>query len=214
MIVFVREGGETWKGYMYAFLLFFTAITQTSIQSQYLKRAFTMGMRIRSVLITLIYKKAITISNKARRERTVGEIVNLMAVDAQKFMELANHINQLWSAPLQISLAMYFLWQEMGPSVLAGLTVMIILIPINAIIANKNKRLHVKQMKHKDNRVKQMNEILNGIKVLKLYAWETSFEKEILKVRNKEISVLKHSAYLHAGTSFILQCAPFLVSTN
>lgn len=171
-----------------------------------------MGMRIRSVLISVIYKKALTISNKARRERTVGEIVNLMAVDAQKFMDLANQINQLWSAPLQITLAIYFLWQEMGVAVLSGLAVMIILIPVNAIIANKNKKLHVQQMKHKDERVKEMNEILNGIKVLKLYAWEPSFEKQVLKTRNKEISVLKHSAYLHAGTSFILQCAPFLVS--
>ena len=30
-------------------------------------------------------------------------------------------------------------------------------------------------MKHKDERIKMMNEILNGIKLLKMYAWEMSF---------------------------------------
>ncbi|KAJ8967485.1 hypothetical protein NQ314_002799 [Rhamnusium bicolor] len=148
----------------------------------------------------------------ARKESTVGEIVNLMAVDAQKFIELTAFLNMIWSAPLQIFLSLYFLWYELGPSVLAGLAVMIILIPVNGFIANKVKTLQIRQMKNKDERVKLMNEVLSGIKVLKLYAWEPSFESQILKIRNKEIKVLKEAAYMNAGTSFIWSCAPFLVT--
>jgi ATP-binding cassette subfamily C (CFTR/MRP) protein 1 len=55
-------------------------------------------------------------------------------------------------------------------------------------------------------------QVLSGIKVLKLYAWEPSFEQQILKIRDKEIAVLKQAAYLNASTSFIWSCAPFLVS--
>ena len=44
----------------------------------------------------------------------MGEIVNLMAVDAQRFMDLASYICLLWSAPYQIILAVYFLYQELG----------------------------------------------------------------------------------------------------
>ena len=76
------------------------------------------------------------------------------------------YFNMLWSAPLQIVLCLVFLWQILGPSVLAGLLVMILLIPVNGFIAVKAKALQVKQMKEKDNRVKMMNEILQGIKVL------------------------------------------------
>ena len=76
------------------------------------------------------------------------------------------YFNMLWSAPLQIVLCIAFLWQILGPSVLAGLLVMILLIPVNGFIAVKAKALQVKQMKEKDNRVKMMNEILQGIKVL------------------------------------------------
>lgn len=89
---------------------------------------------------------------------------------------------------------------------------MIILIPVNGFIANKIKDLQIRQMKNKDERVKLMNEVLNGIKVLKLYAWEPSFENQVLRIREKEIKVLKEAAYLNAGTSFIWSCAPFLVS--
>ncbi|KAI7815048.1 ABC subfamily C member [Rhyzopertha dominica] len=212
LIVFVENRESQWKGYLYAIALFVTALIQTLVLSQYFNRMFIVGMRIRTALVSAIYRKALRMSNSARKESTVGEIVNLMSVDAQKFTDLTAYLNMIWSAPLQIILALYFLWDILGPSVLAGLAVMIILIPVNGYIANRVKILQIKQMKNKDERVKLMNEILSGIKVLKLYAWEPSFEQQILKIRTKEVDVLKQAAYLNAGTSFIWSCAPFLVS--
>ena len=72
--------------------------------------------------------------------------------------------------------------------------------------------MQVKQMQYKDARIKLMSEILSGIKVLKLYAWEESFQEKILVIRNKELRVLKLAAYLNAFTSFTWTCAPVLVT--
>lgn len=83
-------------------------------------------------------------------------------------MDLITNLNLIWSTPFQISLSLYFLWQILGPSVLAGVAVLLILIPVNGVIANKLKTLQIKQMKNKDDRIKTMNEILNGIKVILL----------------------------------------------
>lgn len=55
--------------------------------------------------------QALVISSSARSSSTVGEMVNLMSVDAQRFMDLITYINMVWSAPLQVVLALYFLWQ-------------------------------------------------------------------------------------------------------
>lgn len=109
-----------WHGIFYAVLLFVVAITQTLFMSQYFQRMFLVSLRIRTALVGAIYKKALRLSNTARKESTVGEIVNLMSVDAQRFMDITPYINALWSAPLQIGLALYFLWDLLGPSVLAG----------------------------------------------------------------------------------------------
>ncbi|XP_044754617.1 multidrug resistance-associated protein 1 isoform X4 [Coccinella septempunctata] len=212
LINFAKNKEEPWKGFLYTGLLFLTATIQTMVLAQYFNRMFLVGIRIRTALVSTIYRKSLRISTAARKESTVGEIVNLMSVDAQKFVELTAFLNLIWSAPLQIILSLYFLWKILGPSVLAGLAVMIILIPVNGFIANKVKVLQIKQMKNKDERVKLMNEVLNGIKVLKLYAWEPSFERQVLNIRSKEIAVLKQTAYMNAGTSFIWSCAPFLVS--
>ena len=75
---------------------------------------------------------------------------------------------------------MYFLWQQLGPSTLAGLAVMILMIPLNGVVATKMKKYQISQMKDKDKRCKLMDEILNGIKVLKLYAWERSFQGQVI----------------------------------
>jgi ATP-binding cassette, subfamily C (CFTR/MRP), member 1 len=125
LINFVSSDDPDWKGFLYAGLLFGVAATQTLFLSQYFHRMFLVGLRIRTSLISAIFRKALVLSNSARKSSTVGEIVNLMSVDAQRFMDLVTYLNMIWSAPLQISLAIYFLWQILGPSVLAGLAVMI-----------------------------------------------------------------------------------------
>nr|XP_039268709.1 multidrug resistance-associated protein 1-like isoform X3 [Styela clava] len=208
----IDPSAPLWQGYILAVGFFITAFIQSLFLHQYFHICFVAGMRLRSAIVSSIYRKSLLLSNAARKSSTVGEVVNLMSVDAQRFMDLMTYLNIVWSGPFQIIFALYFLWNILGPSVLAGLAVMILLIPVNAVIANKARALQVKQMKYKDERIKLMNEILNGIKVLKLYAWETSFQKKILDIRNNELKVLRSAAYLNAASSFTWVCAPFLVS--
>uniref|UniRef100_A0A8C7K9P6 Canalicular multispecific organic anion transporter 2-like n=1 Tax=Oncorhynchus kisutch TaxID=8019 RepID=A0A8C7K9P6_ONCKI len=207
-----QKEAPTWWGYALAFLMFFTAFLQTLILHQHFQYCFVTGMRLRTAIIGAIYRKSLIITNAAKRTSTVGEIVNLMSVDAQRFMDLTTFLNMLWSAPLQIILALYFLWQNLGPSVLAGVAVMILLIPLNAAIAVRTRAYQVEQMHYKDARIKLMNEILNGIKVLKLYAWENSFKEKVLEIRQKELNVLRKTAYLGALSTMAWTSAPFLVA--
>ncbi|KAK5881725.1 hypothetical protein CesoFtcFv8_022490 [Champsocephalus esox] len=207
-----QKGAPDWWGYSLAFLMFFTAFLQTLILHRHFQYCFVTGMNVRTAVIGAIYRKSLVITNAAKRSSTVGEVVNLMSVDAQRFMDLTTFLNMLWSAPLQIMLALYFLWQNLGPSVLAGVAVMIMLIPLNAVIAMRTRAYQVEQMQYKDSRIKLMNEILNGIKVLKLYAWENSFKQKVLDIRQKELNVLRKTAYLGALSTMAWTSAPFLVA--
>ncbi|XP_072281284.1 ATP-binding cassette sub-family C member 2 [Pyxicephalus adspersus] len=213
MVSFTSNPAEyQWKGFFYAALLLITALIQSLCLQQYFQGCFVLGMRVRTALMAAVYKKALTVSNAIRKESTVGETVNLMSADAQKFMDLTNFIHLIWSSPMQIAVSIVFLWEELGPAVLAGLGVMILLIPINAVLATKSKSFQTQNMKNKDTRMKIMNEILNGIKILKLYAWEPSFEKQVEVIREKELKNMLHFAYLFSVSLFVFTCAPFLVS--
>uniref|UniRef100_A0A8B9FJB7 Canalicular multispecific organic anion transporter 2 n=1 Tax=Amazona collaria TaxID=241587 RepID=A0A8B9FJB7_9PSIT len=213
LIGFIKnKDAPAWWGYVIAALMFICAVLQTLILHQHFQYCFVTGMRLRTGITGVIYRKSLVITNSAKRSSTVGEIVNLMSVDAQRFMDLMTFLNMLWSAPLQIFLALYFLWQTLGPSVLAGVAVMVLLIPFNSAIAMKTRAFQVEQMRYKDSRIKLMNEILGGIKVLKLYAWEPSFSEKVLEIRKNELRVLKKSAYLNSLSNFAWISAPFLVA--
>lgn len=84
--------------------------------------------------------QALRLSSTARKNATVGEIVNLMSVDTQKIQDSAQFLHYIWSSPLMVALAMYFLWQILGPSSMAGLAFMLVVLPANSMILAKKIR--------------------------------------------------------------------------
>lgn len=172
----------------------------------------TTGNRIRNSLISAIYRKAMTLSSAARRSTSSGQIVNLMSVDAQHFVDLLTDLDLLWGAPLQISLTMFFLWQELGAAIFAGIAFMVLLMPLNWWLSRFETRFYEKQMETKDERVNVINEMFGGIRVIKLYGWELPFIDKVTSIRNRETGLLKKIAYLNAVTSIFWTCTPFWVS--
>ncbi|KAF9914815.1 hypothetical protein BX616_007504, partial [Lobosporangium transversale] len=202
-----------YRGYTIACLMFACSITQTTVLHQYFHLCFRTGMHIRAGLVTAIYQKSLRLSNSARQTSTVGEIVNHMSIDAQKVQDLVTYLHIVWSGLFQIVLAMYLLYDTMSWAIFAGVTVMLLMIPLNARLSVFMKSFQQQQMKNKDTRIKLMNELLNGIRVIKLYAWEGTFLQKVLTVRNDyELATLKKIGYLSAVQSFTWACTPFLVS--
>lgn len=122
------------------------------------------------------------------------------------------YYNLIWSAPVQIVIALVLLYNQLGVASFAGLAVMLLLVPFNGFVTIRLKNFQAKLMQQKDKRSKLMGEILNGMKVLKLYAWENAFAEQVAEIRSKEIGALRSQAYLSAGVVFSFSCAPFLVS--
>uniref|UniRef100_A0A8D2L2R0 Uncharacterized protein n=1 Tax=Varanus komodoensis TaxID=61221 RepID=A0A8D2L2R0_VARKO len=212
ILQFELHSGSYWNGYGQAIALLVVVVLQTLIQQVYQRHNMLTAVKIKTALVGLVYKKALNLSSSSRQKYTTGEIVNLMSADIQQLMELTINLNLLWSAPFQILLTILFLWQELGPSVLAGIGVLLLLLPINAFVAAKVKQLKKYQMKNSDRQIKILSEILHGIKILKLYAWEPSYQKKIVELREQEIDVLKSSGYLTTFSMLTLTCIPFLVS--
>uniref|UniRef100_A0A4W5KV59 ABC-type glutathione-S-conjugate transporter n=1 Tax=Hucho hucho TaxID=62062 RepID=A0A4W5KV59_9TELE len=192
-----EEDAPLWKGYFYATLMFLLSCLQSLFNHQYMYTCFTVGMRVKTAVMGLVYRKSLVINSASRRTCTVGEIVNLVSADTQKLMDFVVYFNAVWLAPIEIALCLFFLWQHLGPSALAGIATVILIFPLNGFIAKKRSKLQV-QMKFMDGRIKLMNEILNGIKILKFYAWEKAFLEQVLGYREKELKALKKSQILYS----------------
>ncbi|KAJ5894526.1 Metal resistance protein YCF1 [Penicillium taxi] len=203
------------RGVAIALAMFFVSVCQTSCLHQYFQRAFDTGMRVKSSLTAMIYAKALRLSPEGRSTKTTGDIVNHMAVDQQRLSDLTQFGTQLLSAPFQIVLCMVSLYQLVGASMFAGIAVMILMIPLNGVIARMMKKLQITQMKNKDSRTRLMTEILNNIKSIKLYAWNTAFMNKLSHIRNDlELNTLRKIGATQAIANFTWQSTPFLVSCS
>ena len=161
---YVESDEPTWRGYLFTIALVMVTIINTVINAQALFMQYGIGLKIKTSLISAIYRKSLKLSSAGRKEMTggklacrldfsksflsVGETTNLMSLDAQRFMDLMPFLNMAWTSPLGIMLCMYFLWGILGPSSLAGLAVMVLMIPLNAIVASKMRKYQISQVRH------------------------------------------------------------------
>jgi len=62
-----------------------------------------------------------------------------------------------------------------------------------------------------DARVKMINEIISGIRIIKFHAWEKPFGKEVDKIQEKELEALTTLSYVsNIGFSLVLMSAPII----
>lgn len=207
-----NKSDEEWKGYFYICVLFASNIVWTLSCHLSLHHLVVMGLQMRSSVVSAIYQKALRLSNRARAQFTVGEITNYMSVDAQRIMDSISYVPHLIMAPISVVIALVFLYHYLNLAALGGIAVLFLLFPVNIWGSRKSEQLQDEQLTAKDSRIKLMNEILPGIKVLKLYAWEIPFMKRVNDVREGEIKILQYLAKLWALTNFTFACSPFLVT--
>ncbi|ODN01265.1 Multidrug resistance-associated protein 1 [Orchesella cincta] len=203
---------EVWKGWMWAVLLFGNYIIISLFLEQFYLHIFRCYANVMICLNLKIYRKASCISYEARKDTTTGEIVNLMSVDVEKICELIYSADSIWTTPILLTLNVYLLWRELGVAIFVGVAVVIAIIPINWILTAFSANYQRMQMKKKDDRIKIINEVLSGIQIIKLYAWENSFKAQVQKIRSEEIKLLTKRAFVHCFTAALFNAVPFLVS--
>lgn len=132
----------------------------------------------------------------------VSKVLNLLANDAQQMVVCAPLINQIWSMPVTLAISIYFLIHFMDASVLIGVGIIFLLIPISGYLSYKMERARRRHLRSSDTRVAFCKELLEGIRTVKLFGWEDRFQERIDQVRGHEINMVTDFIY-HFGTSVI-----------
>ncbi|EGO03880.1 hypothetical protein SERLA73DRAFT_84054 [Serpula lacrymans var. lacrymans S7.3] len=120
-----------------------------------------------------------------------AQIMTLMTTDVDRVSEFSWHMFSLIDSPIEIVIGTLFLYKLLGSSCFIGLGVTCLFLPMNHYAGKVVVRAQENLMKARDERVALMNEILGGIRMLKFMAWERSFEKRVLKIRERELKFQK-----------------------
>ncbi|XP_054479604.1 ATP-binding cassette sub-family C member 4-like [Anoplopoma fimbria] len=195
--------------YGYAAAMSLSAFGLTILQHLYYYHVQRTGMKIRVAMCHMIYRKALGLSSESMVHTTTGQIVNLLSNDVNRFDEITLNLHYLWVGPLQAMVIISFLWFEIGPSCLAGVVVIAIMMPVQTWFGKLFGIFRSKTAVLTDNRIRIMNEVVSGIRIIKMYAWEKPFSSLVTEVRRKEISQILKSSYLRG-----LNMASFFASSK
>lgn len=201
------------RGFLLCFSMFVVTLVQTAFNNQYVLKVLEVGLGCRSSLTSLIFQKSLRLSPHSRAERSSGDVVNLISIDAPRIQTCAQELSTVIIAPTELILCMWSLYSLLGKSAFAGLIVLLMFFPLNAYFVRWSKRLNKIQMKLKDQRNKITSEILVSMKSIKLYSWEAPMLKRLFDARNnKELKNAKKIRVVNQFGAFIWLTIPFLVT--
>lgn len=171
-----------------------------------------ISIQLRNVLISAIYQKTLRLSPAAKQMVSTGDIIALFSTDTQKIEQLIPVSNSLILAIPTILLCLILIYRLIGVATFVGLAVIIFFIPISAFFFVLMSAAQAKKAVAAGVRVNLMNELLNGIRIIKLYAWENAFTKKIHAQRAIELRYLKRIGIMSAAViSIVLQAIPVLL---
>ena len=127
------------------------------------------------------------------RQVNSGTIINLMSVDSFKVSEVSAYFHFLFpTVPVQMVVAITLLYQFLGWSSIAGIVVMLSLMPINIFIARQFSRSQKRIMAGTDGRIHTTNEVLQNIRIIKYFSWELRFAHNVDEKRRVELKALRY----------------------
>ncbi|KNC52888.1 uncharacterized protein AMSG_12229 [Thecamonas trahens ATCC 50062] len=185
------SAATAWRGVALVALVFCLRVGNTVARSQNGLLAYRAARGLKSVLRALVFDKSFRLASRAHRAYTTGEILNITSSDTNKLRSMAWGLNDLWSAPLLITGYICVLYWMFGPAVFAGIGLLAAVVPVNYYIFKKNERFWDVLSKRGDERVRIITDMLNGIRVLKLFAWEPIYARKVNEVRTVQVDILR-----------------------
>ncbi|CRK99302.1 CLUMA_CG012571, isoform A [Clunio marinus] len=156
-----------------------------------------VGAQMRIACSAAIYRKTLRMSKRATSQTSAGNVVNLLSNDVGRLDYGFIFIHFIWILPIQACLICYLIWREVKYAAVVGVVGLLLkTVPIQTGLSKVSSILRMRVAKRTDDRVSIMNELIQGIQVIKMYAWETPFRNVVKLARKKEIDQIQWASYI------------------
>ncbi|KAF8928491.1 hypothetical protein BGZ47_001580, partial [Haplosporangium gracile] len=195
---------SAWYGYGLTISYLIVCLAQTALTQLWVRSVVSTGALCRSAIVDLVFQKSTRISSKDRLDYPDGTIFNMMTNDATRIDFCLEGLGFLYTVPVTVVVTVGLLMYWMGPSVLVGAAVLIFSNPLQTWAMTLLNPIRIQVAKLTDSRMGLVTEILQGIKVIKFFAYEPSFWKKLIEIRLAEIKCI----------SWLLQVRGLIYSTS
>ncbi|KAJ3010103.1 hypothetical protein HKX48_007579 [Thoreauomyces humboldtii] len=200
-------------GFAYAIVLLVLQLFGTLTNNWFFQTATTQGMALRAALNASVYRKSLTLSAAARQDFNAGKVMTVVATDCQRVETFMQFIHVLWTAPVQILAISIFLITQLGPSALAGIALLVVIGPFQGQVMGRLRTIRASVAPITDSRVKLTQEVMQGIRVIKFFAWERPFLKKVEDIRTREIRQVFKRGMLQAFVMALAFGVPIIAAS-
>ncbi|KAJ0001946.1 hypothetical protein NQD34_001742 [Periophthalmus magnuspinnatus] len=168
------------------------------------------AVRLKGAFSALAFQKILSL--RVNNGIPMGELINILTSDGHRLFEAGTYGSFLLASPVMYIACIVYACYVLGATALAGVFIYILIIPLQIFMGKIIVKFRFHAIKSTDSRVRKMNEILNSIKLVKMYAWEESFEKKVAGIRKKEMRNIRHSRYFEIANINIITIWPVIVT--
>ncbi|KAI9818105.1 MAG: hypothetical protein M1827_000730 [Pycnora praestabilis] len=141
-----------------------------------------------------------------------GRVVNLMSTDTYRVDQASGMFHMIWTAPVAILITLIVLLVNLTYSALAGFGLLVIGVPV---LTKAIKTLFVRRKainKVTDQRVSLTQEILQAVRFVKYFGWESSFLERIGEIRKREIRAIQTLLAIRNAINAVSMSLPIFAS--
>ncbi|KAJ3272317.1 hypothetical protein HDV01_005751 [Terramyces sp. JEL0728] len=201
ILEYVSAPTESNMPWVYAVSMFACAMIRSFADGQTYFLGRRMGIRVRSVIISLVYNKSL--KKIKYNEKDTGKIMNLMSVDSAKILEVCCYLMYLWSTPLQIVIIIAYLLYIAGWAGAIGLAVMVAMLLFTGLAGRLIVTTQTNLMKKSDARITSAHELLQSIR---------RFQQKLFELRKTELGALWDFLLTSNAYKIMMISTPILVS--
>ncbi|KAL9978591.1 hypothetical protein ACROYT_G016125 [Oculina patagonica] len=163
-------------------------------------KAEMIAIKLKSAMIGLVYKKILNL-NRCSLQDTISEnTINLVSNDAQALEQMCDAVFLFPFAPLDLVISMALLWYLFAWQALIGASFFLLVVVYGSFAAHEAGKVRHQSAAVTDKRLQMMKEIITGIRVVKMYAWEWNFSDLVAQLRRKEISLIRIRGFIISST--------------
>jgi ABC-type multidrug transport system fused ATPase/permease subunit len=201
---------QLFTGYFFCVVIYLLLQVNIMLVNSYFLRTMSLGFKCRVALANAIYRKCLGFSPAERHTFTSGKVTNMISNDTSRVERAVIYFHYVWSGPFQILMIVSFLWSLLGWISLIGLGIFCLFYPIQSFLMNRMTTLRNSSSSITDSRVKKMQEIIAGMRIIKFNSWEEEFLTQLGHIRTKEMGKLFSYSMYRSWVTFVTTMGPII----
>ena len=161
-------------------------------------------------MYTAVYMRLLHIAESTKGTIGAGRIINFFTTDATFIADVLNMVNNIWVAPLHLILSVTLLYFQVEWCALIGVGMILVMCFLQSLVMGAFIKNRFANQRETDKRTKLLQEFLEGIRIIKYYAWERFAHAKVGAVRQREIKEMSTALYLRTLYEFLAVLLPVL----